>query len=118
MPFGLTNAPATFQTLINEIFTDMLDVCVIVYLDDILIYSKDPTQHQQHLRQVLERLQHQLFVKKSKSDFFTDTIEYLGHIVGPDGIRPNPKLVQALQDFPRPTTLKEMQSFLGLANYY
>jgi hypothetical protein len=62
--------------------------------------------------------QHQLFVKKSKCDFFTDTIEYLGHVVGPDGIWPNPKLVQALQDFPKPTTLKEMQSFLGLANYY
>jgi RNase H-like domain found in reverse transcriptase len=62
--------------------------------------------------------EHSLYVKKSKCDFFTDTIEYLGHIVGPDGICPNPKLVQALQDFPRPTTLKEIQSFLGLANYY
>jgi hypothetical protein len=103
----------------NEIFRDMLDICVIVYLDDILIYSKDPKEHERYLRQVLERLrQYQLFVKKSKCDFFTDTIEYLGYIVVSDGIQPNPKLVQALQDFPWPTTLKEMQSFLDLTNYY
>jgi hypothetical protein len=90
MPFGLTNSPATFQTLMNEIFRDMLDICVIVYLDDILIYSKNPTEHEQHLRQVLKRLrEHSLYVKKSKCDFFTNTIEYLGHIIGPDGIRPN-----------------------------
>jgi hypothetical protein len=70
MPFGLTNAPATFQTLMNEIFRDLLDVCVIVYLDDILVYSKDPKDHEQHLRQVLDRLkEHQLVVKKSKCTF-------------------------------------------------
>ena len=119
MPFGLTNAPATFQTLMNEIFRDLLDVCVIVYLDDILVYSKDPKDHEQHLRQVLDRLkEHQLLVKKSKCTFFTDTIEYLGHVISTDGIRPNPKLVQSIQSFPQPTTLKEMQSFLSLANYY
>jgi hypothetical protein len=119
MPFGLTNAPATFQTLMNEIFRDLLDVCVIVYLDDILVYSKDPKDHEQHLRQVLDRLkEHQLVVKKSKCTFFTDTIEYLRHIITTDSIRPNLKLVQAIQSFPQPTTLKEMQSFLGLANYY
>ena len=119
MPFGLTNAPATFQTLMNDIFRDLLDVCVIVYLDDILVYSKSKEEHEQHLQQVLQRLKdNQLYAKLSKCTFFTNSIEYLGHIVNNEGLRPNPQLVQALVDFPRPKTLKELQSFLGLANYY
>jgi len=77
MPFGLTNAPATFQTLMNDIFRDMLDICVIVYMDDILVYSKTPEEHEQHLRRVLQRLrEHQLYAKPSKCTLFTDTIEY------------------------------------------
>src|SRR5438477_1544422 len=119
MPFGLTNAPATFQTLMNDIFRDLLDVCVIVYLDDILVYSKNKEEHERHLQQVLQRLKdNQLYAKLSKCTFFTNSIEYLGHIVNNEGLRPNPQLVQALVDFPRPKTLKELQSFLGLANYY
>src|SRR6266513_3408759 len=119
MPFGLTNAPATFQTLMNDIFRDLLDICVIVYLDDILIYSKNKEEHEQQLRQVLQRLKdHQLYAKLSKCTFFSSSIEYLGHIADGDGLRPNPRLVQALTDFPQPKTLKELQSFLGLANYY
>src|SRR5204862_5748294 len=119
MPFGLTNAPATFQTLMNDIFRDLLDVCVIVYLDDILVYSKSKEEHEQHLRQVLQRLKdNHLYAKLSKCTFFANSIEYLGHIVDGEGLRPNPRLVQALMDFPRPKSLKELQSFLGLANYY
>jgi hypothetical protein len=119
MPFGLTNAPATFQTLMNDIFRDLLDVCVIVYLDDILVYSRNDEDHEQYLRQILQRLKdNQLYARLSKCTFFTSSIEYLGHIVDGDGLRPNPQLVQALVDFPRPKTLKELQSFLGLANYY
>ena len=119
MPFGLTNAPATFQTLMNDIFRDLLDVCVIVYLDDILVYSRNKEEHEQHLRQVLQRLKdNQLYAKLSKCTFFANSIEYLGHIADGEGLRPNPRLVQALMDFPRPKTLKELQSFLGLANYY
>ena len=119
MPFGLTNAPATFQSLMNDIFRDMLDVCVIVYLDDILVYSKNDKDHELHVRQVLQRLrQHKLYARPSKCTFFTDTIEYLGHVVGPDGIKPNPNLVKAIINFPQPQVLKELQSFLGLANYY
>jgi hypothetical protein len=119
MPFGLTGAPGTFQSLMNDIFRDMLDICVVVYLDDILVYSKTKEQHQEHLRTVLQRLQeHQLYVKGSKCIFFTDTIEYLGHIIGPGGVKPNPELIKAIQNFPQPKTLKQMQSFLGLANYY
>src|SRR4030095_1065017 len=119
MPFGLTNAPTTFQTLINDIFRDLLDICVIVYLADILIYFKNKDEHEHHLRQVLQRLKdHQLYAKLSKCTFFANSIEYLGHIVDGEGLRPNPQLIQALMDFPRPTNLKELQSFLGLATYY
>ena len=119
MPFGLTNAPATFQTLMNDMFRDLLDVCVIVYLDDILVYSKNKEEHEQHLRQVLQRLKdNQLYAKLSKCTFFASSIEYLGHIADGDGLRPNPRLIQALTDFLRPKTLKELRSFLGLANYY
>jgi len=119
MPFGLTNTSATFQTLMNNIFRDLLNVCVVVYLDDILVYSKNEEEHEQQLRQVLQRLKdHQLYVKLSKCSFFASSIEYLGHIVDKDGLRPNPQLVQALEEFPCPRTLKELQSFLGLANYY
>src|SRR5437763_12703839 len=79
MPFGLTNAPATFQTLMNNIFRDLLDVCVIVYLDDIFVYSKSKEEHEQHLRQVLQRLKdNQLYAKLSKCTFFANSIEYLG----------------------------------------
>jgi len=107
MPFGLTNAPATFQTLMNDIFRDLLDICVIVYLDDILIYSKNKEEHEQQLRQVLQRLKdHQLYAKLSKCTFFSSSIEYLGHIADGEGLRPNPRLVQALTDFPQPKTLK------------
>jgi hypothetical protein len=119
MPFGLTNAPATFQSLMNDVFRDMLNVCVVVYLDDILVYSKDDEQHEQHVRQVLQRLRdHKLYARPSKCAFFVDTIEYLGHIVGPDGVKPNPTLVKAIVEFPEPRTKKQLQSFLGLANYY
>ena len=108
MSFGLTNASATFQSLMNDIFRDMLDVCVIVvYLDDILVYSKTDEDHEKHVRQVLQRLrEHQLYARPSKCTFFTDTVEYLGYIIGPDGIKPNPALVKANVEFP------------GLANYY
>ena len=119
MPFGLTNAPATFQSLMNDIFRDMLNICVVVYLDDILVYSKNDEDHEKHVRQVLQRLrEHQLYARPSKCTFFTDTVEYLRHIIGPDGIKPNPALVKAIIEFPQPHTLKELQSFLGLANYY
>ena len=119
MPFGLINASATFQSLMNDIFRDMLDVCVVVYLDDILIYSKNDEDHEKHVRQILQRLrEHQLYARSSKCTFFTDTVEYLGHIIGSDGIKPNPALVKAIIEFPQSHTLKELQSFLGLANYY
>ena len=119
MSFGLTNASITFQILMNDIFRDLLDICVIVYLDDILVYSKNKDEHEQHLRQVLQCLKdNQLYARLSKCTFFTNSIEYLGHIVDGDDLRSNPQLVQALMNFPQSRILKELQSFLGLANYY
>ncbi len=119
LPFGLTNAPATFQRLMNDIFRDVLDKFVVVYLDDVLIYSKDRTEHEKHLRFVLKRLRdNHLIAKPSKCEFFRDSVEYLGHIVGHGTLKPMPSLVQAVREFPKPSTTKQLQSFLGLANYY
>jgi len=109
MPFGLTNVPATFQSLMNDIFRDMLDICVIVYFDDILVYSKNDTDHEKHVQQVLQWLwENKLYARPSKCTFFTDTIEYLGHVVGPDGIKPDLELVKAISNFPQPRMFKEL----------
>jgi hypothetical protein len=119
MPFGLTSAPATFQAAMNDIFRQYLDEFIVVFLDDILIYSKDPTKHFEHLRIVLEILRkHQLFAKLSKCSFAQDTIEFLGHIISPSGVSMDPKKVEAVQQWPRPETVTDVRAFLGLAGYY
>jgi len=103
MPFGLTNAPAAFQHFVNTIFADMLDVCIIVYLDDILIYSKDMESHQQHVREVLHRLRlHGLFAKPEKCGFHSDSVEYLGYRLSPDGLTMSPDKIQTISDWPEP----------------
>lgn len=119
MPFGLTNAPATFMALTNDVFREYLDRFVIVYLDDILVYSPDEATHAQHLRLVLQRLRdNKLYAKASKCEFYKASVEFLGHVVDADGMRPDPKKVAAVQEWPRPTTVSELRSFLGLASYY
>ena len=119
MPFGLTNAPATFMRLMNDIFQPLLDSCVIVYLDDILIFSRTPEEHQQHLRQVLEILRkHKLYAKLSKCSFFQPAVDFLGHTISAKGISMDEHKVKAIQDWPQPANLKELRSFLGLAAYY
>src|SRR4051812_18327018 len=119
MPFGLTNAPATFQALVQDILRPLLDKCVIVYIDDILVYSKNDADHQEHLRQVLALLRkHQLYGKTTKCEFFKTTVEYLGHVISAQGIATNPKKVETIKAWPAPTNLKELQSFLGMCNYY
>lgn len=119
LPFGLTNAPATFMTLMNEIFKDCLDLSVVVYLDDILVYSRTEEQHLRDLELVLARLQeHELYAKLSKCDFFKTEVDFLGHIVGKDGIKVDPTKVQTVKDWPTLTSVKDIQSFLGLVNYY
>lgn len=119
MPFGLTNAPAAFQRFMNDIFSDLLDVYVVCYLDDILIYSSNPKDHQNHVKEVLRRLRkHKLFCKPEKCEFHASSIEFLGFIVKPDGLVMDEKKVKVIQDWPEPTTVKEVQRFLGFANFY
>jgi transposase InsO family protein len=119
MPFGLSNAPAAFQRFMNDIFADMLDVNVVVYLDDILIYSDTPAQHRKHVREVLRRLrQHGLYAGADKCTFDADTVEYLGYILSPDGLRMDSEKVRTIQDWPEPRKIKDIQSFLGFANFY
>ncbi len=119
MPMGLCNAPATFMRLMHEVFDDMLDQFVVIYLDDILIYSQTKQEHMLHLRQVLERLrQHKLYAKLSKCEFMQSEVSFLGHLVGKDGIKMDPKKIQAIIDWPVPRDIHQLKSFLGLAGYY
>ncbi|KAK8658467.1 hypothetical protein V6N13_036673 [Hibiscus sabdariffa] len=119
MPFGLTNAPATFCTLMNQVFHDFLDKFVVIYLDDIMIYSTSLREHEEHLRLVMERLrQNQLFVKMEKCEFAQKQVRFLGHIVGQGIIRMDEEKIKAVQEWPIPNNVSELRSFLGLANYY
>jgi len=119
MPFGLTNAPAAFQWFVNTVFADMLDVCVVVYLDDILIYSEDMESHQQHIQEVLRRLRlHGLFTKPEKCEFHSDSVEYLGYRLSPEGLTMSPDKIQTISDWPEPRKVKDIQSFLGFTNFY
>lgn len=119
LPFGLTNAPATFQTLMNKLFKPFINKFVQVYLDDIMIYSKNEEEHKVHLEQVLEVLREaKLYVKMSKCTFAAKEVGFLGHIVSTTGIRADPKKVQALKDWATPQNIGDIRSFLGLATYF
>lgn len=119
LPFGLTNAPATFQAAMNHIFGPMLNKFVLVYIDDILIYSKTPEEHQDHLRQVLQVLRdHKLYAKLEKCTFARPEVNYLGHIVSAEGVKVDPRKTAAVVEWPRPRSLTEVRSFLGLATYF
>ncbi|CEL62321.1 Retrotransposable element Tf2 155 kDa protein type 1 OS=Schizosaccharomyces pombe (strain 972 / ATCC 24843) GN=Tf2-1 PE=4 SV=1 [Rhizoctonia solani AG-1 IB] len=118
MTFGLTNAPAAFQYFMNDLFQDLLDVYVIIYLDDILIFSKNEAEHEFHVHEVLQRLETaQLFCKGSKCEFHRTRVEYLGIIVSDQGFSLDKLKIQAVQEWPIPTTVKQVQSFLGFANF-
>ena len=119
MPFGLTNAPATFMALMNNIFHPYLDKFILVYLDDILVYSKDMEEHTKHLRLVFQLLrEHRLFAKMKKCEFGKTSVEYLGHEISEKGIEVEKEKVKAIMNWKEPTCVKDVQSFLGLANYY
>ncbi|XP_041810033.1 uncharacterized protein lrfn4b [Chelmon rostratus] len=119
MPFGLTNAPAVFQSLVNDVLRDMLNRFVFVYLDDILIFSKNENEHVQHVRQVLQRLlENQLFVKAEKCEFHQQSVSFLGFIVSPGSIQMDPAKVSAVVEWATPSDRKQVQRFLGFANFY
>ncbi|XP_048527388.1 uncharacterized protein LOC125506673 [Triticum urartu] len=119
MPFGLTNAPATFQCLMNAIFAKYVRKFVIIFLDDILIFSETLEEHLEHLRLVLALLrEHQLYAKESKCSFAQDSISYLGHIISKDGVATDPEKTQAMVAWPTPATATELRGFLGLTGYY
>ncbi|XP_072770759.1 DNA-binding protein RFX2 isoform X1 [Nerophis lumbriciformis] len=119
MPFGLTDAPAGFQALINDVMRDMLDRFVVVYLDDILVFSPTPELHIQHVRLVLQRLlENCLYVKAEKCVFHSKSVPFLGFIVERGQLRADPAKIQAVVDWPTPTSRKHLQRFLGFSNFY
>ena len=123
MPFGLTNAPAVFQRLMQQVLSGLNPAegpdFVSVYLDDVLVFSKTLGDHLKHLRLVLERIDNAgLKLKPSKCHLVRQEVEYLGHVITPNGMLPNHKLIQAIQAFTTPVNVKETRQFLGLASYY
>nr|GEW77887.1 putative reverse transcriptase domain-containing protein [Tanacetum cinerariifolium] len=119
MPFGLTNAPAVFMDLMNRIFHEYLDKFVIVFIDNILVYSKTKEEHEEHLRIMLGTLrQEKLYAKFSKCELWFGQVVFFGHIVSADGITMDSAKVEAITKWPRPKTVTEVRSFLGLAGYY
>ncbi|KAI2650240.1 Transposon Tf2-6 polyprotein [Labeo rohita] len=119
MPFGLVNAPAVFQAFINDVLRDTLNKFVFVYLDDILIFSSSYQEHVQHVRQVLQRLlQNRLFIKLEKSEFHVPRVSFLGFIVSKGSLQMDPSKVRAVLDWPQPNSVKQVQRFLGFANFY
>ena len=119
MSFGLTNAPATFCNLMNDVFYEFVDCFVVVYLDDIVIYSDSLKDHLEHLRKVLSKLrEHQLYVKKEKCEFAQQEILFLGHKVSKGLVMMDERKVQAILNWPPPSKVAELRSFLWLANYY
>ncbi|GMP22048.1 hypothetical protein CsSME_00000233 [Camellia sinensis var. sinensis] len=119
MPFGVTNAPAAFMDLMNRIFKTYLDEFVVVFIDDILIYSKDRLEHEHHLRTVLQILrERKQFAKLKKCEFWLDEVIFLGHVVNKEGISVDPQKIEAIVNWPTPTNVTEVRSFMGLAGYY
>jgi hypothetical protein len=119
MSFGLTNAPAYFMNLMNKVFMDYLDKFVVVFIDDILVFSKSEEEHEEHLRIVLQTLrEHQLYAKLSKCDFWLDQVAFLGHIITAGGVTVDPSKVKDVLNWLPPTNVSEIRSFLGLAGYY
>jgi transposase InsO family protein len=119
MPFGLTNAPATFQAYINKALAGYLDEFCVVYLDDILIYSKTTEEHARHLRLVMERLRkYALYANRKKCEFYTQSVQFLGFIVSNTGVSMDPERVESIAEWPEPQSYRDIQQFLGFANFY
>jgi hypothetical protein len=119
MSFGLTNAPAYFMYLMNKVFMEYLDKFVVVFIDDILMYSRNKEEHEEHLRLILQKLRdNQLYAKLSKCEFWLEEVSFLGHVITKEGIAVDPGKVRDVLNWKPPTTVSEIRSFLGLAGYY
>ncbi|GMI65975.1 hypothetical protein HRI_000266800 [Hibiscus trionum] len=119
MPFGLTNAPTVFMDMMNRVFHEFLDQFVVVFIDDILLYSHTEEDHDKHLRIVLQvLLENQLYAKLGKCEFWLREVVSLGHVVSVEGIRVDPHKVEAVMSWKMPKSVTEVRSFLGLAGYY
>ena len=119
MSFGLTNAPATFCNLMNDVLFNYLDAFIVVYLDDIVVYSQTLNEHEMHLKRVFQRLrEHKLYAKPKKCEFAREQITFLGHKISEGQILMDERKVQAVIDWQAPTKVTDLRSFLGLANYY
>jgi hypothetical protein len=119
MPFGLTNALTNFMRLMDNILHPFTNSFVVVYIDDILIFNKNWVEHLQHIQQVLHTLrQHKPYDNLEKSSFTMNRVQYLGYIIDEHGVHVDPEKIQVICDWSTPTTLTELRSFLGLANFY
>ncbi|GKC88246.1 putative reverse transcriptase domain-containing protein [Tanacetum coccineum] len=119
MPFGLTNAPAVFMDLINRVYKPYLDKFVIVFIDDILIYSRNKQEHEEHLKLILELLKkEELYAKFSKCEFWIPKVQFLGHVIDSEGIHVDPAKIESIKDWTSPMSPMEIRQFLGLAGYY
>lgn len=119
MPYGLVNAPSVFQSFMHEVLREFLHRFVIVYIDDILIYSRSLAEHRLHVAEVLQQLRkYQLYLKAEKCIFHQSSVHFLGYIISNGGIRMDKGKVEAISSWPRPTTIKELQRFLGFSNFY
>jgi hypothetical protein len=117
--FGLTNAPAYFMYLMNKVFMEYLDKFVVVFIDDIMIFSKNEEEHDEHLRLVLQKLKkNQLYAKLSKCEFWLKEVSFLGHIISEGGISVDPSKVKSVLSGNTPQNVSDIRSFLGLARYY
>ena len=119
MPFRLTNALASFQRFINEVYREHLDIFIIAYLNDILIFSKEYDEHIEHVRKVLKKIENaKLQLKLKKCEFHVQETEFLGHWITTNGIQMDKHKIKAIQDWPELKNIKEIQQFAGLVNYY
>jgi len=119
MPFSLTNAPMVFQQFMNNIFSDLLDICIMIYLDDILIYLNNMSKHHQHIKEVLKCLRKaDIYTKVEKYEFHSKSVEYLGYILSLSGLTMSDNKVKIIQDWPEPKKAKDIQPFLDFANFY
>ena len=119
MPFGLTNTLASFQRFINEVLREHLNIFIITYLDDILIFSENYDEHIEHIRKILKKIENaKLQLKLKKCKFYVQETEFLGHWITTDRIQMDKHKIKAIQDWPEPKSIKEIQQFAGLVNYY